>query len=51
MRFTYRARTPAGELQSGIVEASSKEAALSLLQSYGLYITFLKEEKKCSGLF
>jgi len=46
MRFTYRARTPAGELQSGIVEASSKEAALSLLQSYGLYITFLKEEKK-----
>lgn len=46
VKFNYQARTPTGESQSGVVEASSKEAALSLLQSYGLYITSLKEEKK-----
>ncbi len=46
MKFNYQARTSAGEIQSGIVEASSRGAALSLLQSYSLYITSLKEEKK-----
>jgi type IV pilus assembly protein PilC len=46
MRFQYRARTKEGYFQSGIVEASSREAAVSLLQSYGLYITFLQEEKE-----
>ena len=43
MRFNYQARTPTGEVQSGTVEASSKEAAVSLLQRHGLYITFLEE--------
>lgn len=33
-----------GQVQTGIIEAASKEAALSLLQSHGLYITFLEEE-------
>ena len=46
MKFNYQARTQAGSLQAGIVEASSREAALSLLQSYGLYITSLREEKE-----
>lgn len=43
MKFNYQARTKTGEVQSGIVEASSKEAAVSLLQRYGLYVTFLEE--------
>ena len=43
MKFNYQARTETGEVQSGTVEASSKEAALNLLQKYGLYVTFLEE--------
>lgn len=41
MKFTYHARTKKGELKSGTVEASSKEAALSLLQGYDLFVTSL----------
>ena len=43
MKFNYQARTPTGEVQSGRVEASSRAAAISLLQRHGLYITFLEE--------
>lgn len=43
MKFNYQARTKTGEIQSGTVEASSKEAAISILQRHGLYITFLEE--------
>jgi len=39
----YQARLKTGEVQSGTVEASSKEAAVILLQKYGLYITLLEE--------
>ena len=46
MKFNYQARTPEGQIQSGVVEASSREAALSLLQTHGLYVTLLEEEKK-----
>jgi type IV pilus assembly protein PilC len=45
MKFNYQARTKKGEIQTGVVEASSKEAAISLLQKYDLYITYLEEEK------
>ncbi len=45
MKFFYQSRNKNGEQQSGIVEASAKEAALNLLQEYGLYVTFLEEEK------
>lgn len=38
MKFNYKARTPTGELQSGIVEASSQEAAVTTLQSYDLVV-------------
>jgi len=44
MKFDYQARTKGGELQTGVVEASSKEAALALLQKYDLYVTFLEEK-------
>ncbi len=46
MKFSYQARTKQGEIQTGVIEASSREAALSILRRHGLYITFLKEEIK-----
>ncbi len=46
MQFNYQARTKEGEAHSGVVEASSKEAALALLQKYGFYITYLEEGAK-----
>ncbi len=46
MKFTYQARTKKGEVQTGQVQASSKEAALNLLQRYGLVITMLEEAER-----
>jgi type IV pilus assembly protein PilC len=45
MKFLYQARTKEGDLKSGVIEASSKEVALSLLQKLGYYVTYLEEEK------
>lgn len=42
MKFNYQARTKEGQIQSGVVEASSKEAALNLLQNYRVYVTYLE---------
>lgn len=42
MKFNYQARTKTGEVQTGVVEASSKETALSLLQRYQLFATALE---------
>lgn len=42
MKFSYKARTRDGELQVGNVEASSKEAATSILLSHGLFILSLE---------
>jgi type IV pilus assembly protein PilC len=44
MKFNYQARTKEGELQTGTVEAPSKETALSLLHRHGLYVTLLEEK-------
>lgn len=38
MKFGYKARTKEGELQIGNVESSSKEAALNILLSHGLFV-------------
>ncbi|MBL7156299.1 MAG: type II secretion system F family protein [Candidatus Pacebacteria bacterium] len=46
MKFSYQARTKEGEIQSGFVEAFSREGALSVLQQYGLYVTFLVKAKE-----
>jgi len=43
MKYNYQARTKKGEVQTGIVEASSREAAIVLLRKYGLYVTILEE--------
>ena len=46
MKFNYQGRTKKGEIQSGSVEASSRETAISLLQKHGLYVTILEETAK-----
>ncbi len=38
MKFGYKARTKEGELQVGNVEAASREAALAILLSHGLFV-------------
>ncbi len=43
--FNYHARTPEGELQVGTVEASSKEAAVDLLQTHKLIVVDLEPEE------
>lgn len=42
MKFNYQARAKTGEVQSGIIEASSREAAVNLLHKYELYVTLLE---------
>jgi len=46
MRFNYQVRTKKGEVRAGVIEASSREAAISLLQKYGLYVTVLEEARE-----
>ena len=46
MKFDYQARTKKGEIQSGVIEASSLESAAALLQKHGLYVTTLEETAK-----
>ena len=44
MKYTYKARTKEGEMETGTIEASSKEAAAALLQKYSIFVTSLDEE-------
>ena len=46
MRFKYQARTKEGLIQIGIIEASSRQRAATLLQERGLYITYLEREER-----
>jgi len=43
MKYNYQARTKKGVIQTGIIEASSREAAAILLRKHGLYVTILEE--------
>lgn len=43
MKFDYQARNKEGEIKLGVVDASSREAALDLLEKYGLFVTLLEE--------
>ncbi len=45
MKYTYQARTKEGRIETGTVEASSKDTAATLLQKYNIYVTSLKEIK------
>ena len=42
MKFNYQARTKEGEMQTGVVEASDREAAFGILKAHGLYVTILE---------
>jgi type IV pilus assembly protein PilC len=44
VKFNYLARTREGQIQKGVVEASSEEAVLAILQKYGLYVTALEKQ-------
>ena len=46
MKFTYQARDKKGKTQSGVIEASSKEAALQLLAGHNLFVTLLEGTKE-----
>lgn len=45
MKYTYKGRTKEGRVETGAIEAFSKEAAASLLQKYNIFVTSLDEEK------
>jgi len=45
MKYIYKARTKEGKEETGTIEASSKEAAVLLLQKYNIFITSLNEER------
>lgn len=45
MKYNYQARTKEGKIETGTVEASSRDAAAALLQKYNVYVTSLKEIK------
>ena len=44
MKYVYQARTREGKVETGMVEASSKEAAALLLQKYNIFVTAIKEQ-------
>lgn len=43
MKFNYQARNKEGEIQSGTIEASSKEGAVALLQKNKLFVTAIED--------
>ncbi len=46
MKYSYQARTKEGNIETGSVEASSREAAALLLQKYQIFVTGIVEERK-----
>ncbi len=50
MRFSYQARTKQGENKKGVIEASSRKAALEILEKYGFYVTSLQELKSKTSI-
>ncbi len=46
MKYLYQARDKEGKIETGTVEASTKEAAALLLQKYDIVVTNIKEENK-----
>ncbi len=45
MQFDYKARDKEGNIKEGVVEASSRESAFLVVQSYDLYVISLTEKK------
>jgi len=43
MKYNYQARAKDGRVQTGVVEASSREAGFNVLKKHNLYVTALEE--------
>lgn len=50
MKFDYEAKTKQGQLQSGVIEASTREAAIDILQRHDLIILKLQAETEAPML-
>lgn len=46
MKYNYLARTKDGQIQKGVVEASSEDAVLAIMQKYNLFVTALEPLKE-----
>lgn len=46
MKFKYKAKDKSGQVQKGIVEASAKSIALTLLSRYGLTVISIEEQRE-----
>ncbi len=44
MKYIYQARSKEGKIETGTIEASSKESAAVLLQKYNIFVTSLKPQ-------
>ena len=44
MKYIYQARSKEGKVETGTVDASSKEAAALILQKYDIFVTSLKKD-------
>ncbi len=51
MKFNYKARTKDGKVETGVIEAYSKEDAAAILQKYHIFTTSLEEEVAKESLF
>lgn len=45
MKYKYQARSKEGKIETGTIEASSKESAVDILSKYNVFVTSLQEEK------
>ncbi len=51
MKFSYQARTKEGKIETGLIEASDRQAAAVLLQKYNIFVTSLDEQAEKKSLF
>lgn len=51
MKFIFKARTQAGELKDGEIEASNKEKAIEILQKNKLFLLNIEEKKKQDNIW
>jgi len=51
LKYIYRARTREGKVETGTIEAYSKEAAASILQKYNIFVTSLEERRTKEPFF
>ncbi|MBI1960969.1 MAG: type II secretion system F family protein [Candidatus Liptonbacteria bacterium] len=50
MKFRYNARTKEGELQTGLIDAPSRESALTILSGHDLYVLSMESLERVGGM-